>query len=234
MSSVFSRKITMFTFSGCLTGEGTPLKYCTGRKQTKRSNSCRSATLSERMPPPTGVVSGPLIPTRYSRNASTVSSGSHSSNLSFAVWPAKTSNHAIFFLPPYAFSTAASMTRSLAAQISGPVPSPRMNGMIGRSGTFSVWVLVILSPWGGVRFLYGIRWQTLMRKRGDESHISHSASRFSARLGVEFLSVQIINLHHRHPNTAIFPGENRRVIPREKRRQDGRFEIIGRRDRRRP
>src|SRR5438094_2409865 len=146
----------MFTFSGCLTGEGTPLKYCTGRKQTKRSSSCRSATLSERIPPPTGVVNGPLIPTRYSRNASTVSFGSHSSNLSFAVWPANTSNHAIFFFPVYAFSTAASNTRTLAAQISGPVPSPRMNGMIGRSGTFNLSVLVIFSPAGGATSLYGI------------------------------------------------------------------------------
>src|SRR5215813_5940911 len=76
MSSVFSRKITMFTFSGCLTGEGTPSKYCTGRRHTKRSSSCRSATLSDRMPPPTGVVRGPLIPTRNSPKASTVSSGS--------------------------------------------------------------------------------------------------------------------------------------------------------------
>src|SRR6266404_9970593 len=157
MSSVFSRKIIIFTFSGCFTGEGTPLKYWIGRKQTKRSRSCRSATLSERMPPPTGVVSGPLIPTRYSRNASTVSFGNHSSNLSFAVSPAKTSNHAIFFFPPYAFSTAASNTRTLAAQISGPVPSPRMNGMIGRSGTFNLSVLVIFSPAGGATFLYGIR-----------------------------------------------------------------------------
>src|SRR6266849_1820928 len=149
MSSVFSRKITMSTFSGCLTGEGTPLKYCTGRRQTKRSRSCRSATLSERIPPPTGVVSGPLMPTRYSRKASTVSSGSQLSKLSFATWPANTSNHAIFFLPPKAFFTAASNTRTLAAQMSGPVPSPRMKGMIGLSGTFSRSVRVIFSPFGG-------------------------------------------------------------------------------------
>jgi len=76
MSSVFSRKITMSTFSGALTGEGTPLNQRTGRRQTYRSNNWRSATLSERMPPPTGVVSGPLIDTRYSRQAATVSSGS--------------------------------------------------------------------------------------------------------------------------------------------------------------
>jgi len=32
-SSVFSRKITTFIFSGCVTGEGVPLKYRTGRTQ---------------------------------------------------------------------------------------------------------------------------------------------------------------------------------------------------------
>src|SRR5918911_1473366 len=61
MSSVFSRKITMSTFSGCLTGEGTPLYQRTGRRQTNRSNSCRSATFSERMPPPNGVVRQPGV-----------------------------------------------------------------------------------------------------------------------------------------------------------------------------
>ena len=70
----------MSTCSGCFTGEGTPLNQRTGRRQTYRSSSCRSATFSERMPPPTGVVSGPLMPTRYSRNAFTVSSGSQSPN----------------------------------------------------------------------------------------------------------------------------------------------------------
>ncbi len=66
----------MSTFSGALTGEGTPLNQRTGRRQTYRSNNWRSATFSERMPPPIGVVSGPLMDTRYSRQASTVSSGS--------------------------------------------------------------------------------------------------------------------------------------------------------------
>ena len=64
MSSVFSRKITMSTFSGALTGEGTPLNQRTGRRQTYRSSIWRSATFSERMPPPIGVVSGPLMETR--------------------------------------------------------------------------------------------------------------------------------------------------------------------------
>jgi hypothetical protein len=34
MSSEFSRKITMLTFSGSFSGLGTPLKYCTGRRHT--------------------------------------------------------------------------------------------------------------------------------------------------------------------------------------------------------
>ncbi len=51
------------------------------------------------MPPPTGVVSGPLIPTLYFLNASTVSSGSQ-----FLVWvnafsPASTSSHSILRSP---------------------------------------------------------------------------------------------------------------------------------------
>ena len=53
----------MLVFSGSFSGDGTPLKYCTGRRQTYRSSSWRKATLSDRMPPPTGVVSGPLIDT---------------------------------------------------------------------------------------------------------------------------------------------------------------------------
>ena len=41
------------------------------------------------MPPPTGVVSGPLMPTRNSLKASIVSSGSQLSNLFLAVSPAE-------------------------------------------------------------------------------------------------------------------------------------------------
>ncbi len=68
----------MFTFSGSFTGLGTLVRYRTGRRQTKRSRISRNATFSDRMPPPTGVVSGPLMPTRYSLNASMVSSGRYS------------------------------------------------------------------------------------------------------------------------------------------------------------
>ena len=75
MSSVFSLKMTMSTRSGRLTGDGTPWNQRTGRRQTYRSRIWRSATFSERNPPPTGVVRGPLIPIRYSRKAASVSSG---------------------------------------------------------------------------------------------------------------------------------------------------------------
>ena len=47
------------------------------------------------MPPPTGVVSGPLIPTTCSAKAVTVSAGSHSPVSSNARWPARTSTQAI-------------------------------------------------------------------------------------------------------------------------------------------
>ena len=34
MSSEFSRKMTMLVFSGAFTGDGTPVKYWIGRRQT--------------------------------------------------------------------------------------------------------------------------------------------------------------------------------------------------------
>ena len=76
------------------------------------------------MPPPTGVESGPLMETRNSLNASSVSSGSHSPCWVWASSPAKTFIHETFRSPPYAFSMAASKTRTEARQMSGPVPSP--------------------------------------------------------------------------------------------------------------
>ncbi len=51
------------------------------------------------MPPPTGVVSGPLMATLNSRTRSTVSCGSHSPYFSFAFSPANTSYQTIS-LPP--------------------------------------------------------------------------------------------------------------------------------------
>jgi hypothetical protein len=48
-----------------------------------------------------------------------------------------------FLLAAVGFFTAASNTRSLAAQMSGPVPSPRMKGMTGiiRNGELAVLIV---------------------------------------------------------------------------------------------
>ena len=64
--------------------------------------------------------------------------------------PAATSIHAIERSLPYDFSTAASNTRCAARQMSGPVPSPSMKGMIGVEGTCSCpSAKVMRSPWVG-------------------------------------------------------------------------------------
>src|SRR5258708_6251233 len=121
MSSVFSRKITISTFSGCFTGDGTPLKYCTGRRQTYKSSICRKATFNERIPPPTGVVNGPLMPTRYSLKASTVSSGSQLSNLFLEVSPANPPNP-----PPFARPAVSLTPRRIEHPLAGlPNVRPR-------------------------------------------------------------------------------------------------------------
>ena len=79
MSSEFSLKITISTSPGTFTGLGTPVNHLTGRKHTYKSRICLNETFNDLMPPPTGVVKGPLILTTYSRRASKVSSGNHSS-----------------------------------------------------------------------------------------------------------------------------------------------------------
>src|SRR5580700_2887266 len=84
------------------------------------------------MPPPTGVVNGPLMPMRWSRKAVTVSSGNHSPVSSKAFWPASTSFQA---MERPCLAAAASKTRRDAGQMSMPVPSPSMKGMIGSLGT---------------------------------------------------------------------------------------------------
>ena len=81
-----------------------------------------------------GVVSGPLMPTMCSAKAVTVASGSHDPVSSKAVWPASTSIHSMR-RPPPRLATAASSTDCAAGQMSTPIPSPRMKGMIGSSGT---------------------------------------------------------------------------------------------------
>src|SRR5438552_16205410 len=100
------------------------------------------------MPPPTGVVSGPLMPVRYSLKVSPVSCGSQSPTSSNAFCPARTSFHAIEWP---CFLAAASSTSWAAGQMSTPVPSPVMKGMTGSSGTLRVpsAPIVILSAMSG-------------------------------------------------------------------------------------
>ena len=76
------------------------------------------------MPPPTGVVRGPLIETKPVLIDSRVSSGNHSPVLSNAFWPARTSFQWIFRSSEYAFSTAASTTLIITGVMSMPIPSP--------------------------------------------------------------------------------------------------------------
>ena len=114
----------MSTSPGVLTGDGVPSYHRTGRTQAKRSSFCRRATLSDRIPPPTGVVSGPLMDTRPERIASSVASGSHSPVALNAFSPARTSFQAICFSSLYAFETAASTTEIMTGLMSTPIPSP--------------------------------------------------------------------------------------------------------------
>src|SRR5882757_1711748 len=122
------------------------------------------------MPPPMGVVRGPLMPTRYFLKSVMVSSGSQLPVLLKAFSPARTSCQWIFFLPLDAFWTAASKTRTEARQMSGPVPSPSMNGMMGWSGTLSLPAEMVTDlPWGGtVTFLNAVAMGFLRVGRGGK------------------------------------------------------------------
>src|SRR5215510_5863394 len=82
--------------------------------------------------------------------AATVSSGSHDPNFSKDFSPANTSYQTTRLDPFDAFSTAASNTNREPFQISRPVPSPSMKGMMGFFGTTRLSPLhVILSPSAG-------------------------------------------------------------------------------------
>ena len=65
-SSVFSLKTIRSTFSGFLTGDGTPLIHFIGLTHAYKSKTCLRVTFKLLIPPPTGVVNGPLIATLYS------------------------------------------------------------------------------------------------------------------------------------------------------------------------
>src|SRR6267143_329766 len=134
-SSVPSRKMTMSSRSGWVTGLGMPGIQEIGRMFAYRSSVLRIVTFRDRKPPPTGVVIGPLSATTYSRIAARVASGSISPYRNIAFSPAGTGYQAIFRRPPAASSTAASTARTATRTTSGPIPSPSISGMIGSSGT---------------------------------------------------------------------------------------------------
>ena len=69
--------MTISTKEGSFTGEGTPLNQVTGLTQAYKSSTCLKVTFKERIPPPTGVVNGPLMAIKYSFIAFNVSSGNH-------------------------------------------------------------------------------------------------------------------------------------------------------------
>ena len=153
MSSVFSRKMTMSTFSGCFTGEGTPVKYCTGpqanveiehlpQRDIERADAAadrrgqRAFDADEKfLERLDRVVRQPVVEFVLRRLAGE------------DLDPRDLLRAAVRLL-----HRRIEHTRSLAAQMSGPVPSPRMNGMIGRSGTLSLpAAMVIFSPAGTVQ-----------------------------------------------------------------------------------
>ena len=116
----------MSTAPGSRTGLGVPAYQRTGRTQANKSSCCRSATFRLRIPPPTGVVRGPLIDTRPFFIDSNVSSGNHSPVALNAFSPANTSDQCIWRDPEYALWTAASTTSIITGVMSSPIPSPSM------------------------------------------------------------------------------------------------------------
>ena len=66
----------MSVFQGSFTGLGILQNIALAVNKHKNPALAVMATFNERIPPPTGVVNGPLIETTYSPTASNVSSGS--------------------------------------------------------------------------------------------------------------------------------------------------------------
>src|SRR3954454_11841565 len=92
------------------------------------SSSLRSATLTERKPPPIGVVIGPLSATPVSRIASRTSGGSGLPPC-FSITSAPASRTSQSSSTP-----VASRTRRVASVSSGPVPSPGMRTTLCATG----------------------------------------------------------------------------------------------------
>src|SRR4030042_3370166 len=122
--------MTTVIFSGALTGLGTPLKYLTGRTDEYRSRACLSATFRLLIPPPTGVVSGPLRATPLALICSRVAFGSHSPVALKDASPARIVSHCIETEPSVALVRAASIDDLAAEAISGPIPSPWIIGIV--------------------------------------------------------------------------------------------------------
>jgi hypothetical protein len=95
------------------------------------------------------------MPTRYCWIASIVACGSHSRSALNAFSPASTLDPGDR-APAACFATAASSTRRVARQMSGPMPSPSMKVMIGRWGTVTTPSLKVnLLPSAGGMVLRG-------------------------------------------------------------------------------
>ena len=148
MSSVFSRKITMSTFSGCFTGRRHALEPAHGaqahvevedlaQRDVERPDAAADRR-GERALDPDEVLAEDVD--RLLGSQSPVALNAFS--------PASTSFHSIV-LP--CLEAAASSTSCAAGQMSTPVPSPSMNGMIGLSETWSapsapIVILSAMSP----------------------------------------------------------------------------------------
>src|SRR5581483_7080201 len=105
------------------------------------SSSLRSATLTERKPPPTGVVIGPLRATPFRRIDSSVCSGRGlPPNCSITSAPACCTSHSNS-------TPVASSTRRVASVSSGPVPSPGMRVTLCAIAS-RVYVRLLARPFG--------------------------------------------------------------------------------------
>src|ERR671918_144987 len=104
--------------------ESTPGYRRQGRTLAKRSRSWRNATLMDRNPVPTGVVTGPLRATLLRTIDAITCSGSGDPWVSMAGSPAAWTSHSI----P---QSRASTTRRVAAATSGPMPSPGISVTVG-------------------------------------------------------------------------------------------------------
>src|SRR4051812_46270027 len=151
---------------------------------------------------------------RYSRNAATVASGSQSPVASNAFCPASTSIQEIF-LP--CLATAASITRCAAGQMSTPVPSPSMNGMIGSSGTERTpeasWVI-----FSGIVIL-------LSAERGrDRRSAGQAVSATTSRVAANRIAITPAMSHSVAPAKGFGrSGPNSAVMPHDGHRSSGSF-----------